>query len=119
MKHFISLITLFYFVLVAHCTGAEYYIDSVNGSDNNDGLSIRNPWKSHTKVESASLAAGDVIHFKKGSAFSGNIRISVSGTAAKPLRLFDVLLAACHRLSACPDCTARTRRLLTFCRTHH
>ena len=87
MKHFTSLVPLFYFVLVAHCTGADYYIDSVNGSDNNDGLSIHDPWKSHTKVESASLAAGDVIHFKKGSAFSGSIRISVSGTADKPIRL--------------------------------
>ncbi|MEE2824986.1 MAG: hypothetical protein VYE64_00005, partial [Planctomycetota bacterium] len=87
MKHFLSLIPLFHFALVAHCAGADYYIDSVNGSDNHDGLSIRNPWKSHTKVESASLVAGDVIHFKRGSAFSGSIRISVSGTAAKPIRL--------------------------------
>ena len=38
-------------------------------------------------MESASLAPGDVVHFKRGSAFSGNIRISESGTAAKPIRL--------------------------------
>ena len=87
MKQFISLIPLFLFVLVTHCSGADYYIDSVNGSDNNDGLSIRKPWKSHKKAESVSLVAGDAVHFKKGSAFSGNIRISESGTAAKPIRL--------------------------------
>ena len=87
MKQFISIIPLFLFVLVTHCSGADYYIDSANGSDDNDGLSIRKPWKSHKKAESASLAAGDVVHFRKGSAFSGNIRISESGTAAKPIRL--------------------------------
>ena len=91
MKQFTPLITLFIFVLVTHCSGADYYIDSVNGSDNNDGLSTSKPWKSHMKAESASLAAGDVVHFKKGSAFSGNIRISESGTAAKPIRLTSYL----------------------------
>ena len=78
---------MFLIALITHCSGADYYIDSVEGLDTNDGLSTRKPWKSHMKVESASLAAGDVVHFKKGSAFSGNIRISESGTAAKPIRL--------------------------------
>ena len=87
MKQYMSLIPLFFSVLVTHLSGANYYIDSVDGSDSNDGLSIRKPWKSHIKAESASLVAGDVVHFKKGSAFSGNIRISESGTAAKPIRL--------------------------------
>ena len=87
MKPFISLIFFFLCGLVSHSSGADYYVDSVEGSDGNDGLSIRTPWKSHSKVESASLAPGDVVHFKRGSAFFGNIRISKSGTAAKPIRL--------------------------------
>ena len=65
----------------------KYYIDSVRGSDRNSGRSTSSPWKSHTKAESELLAAGDVIHFKRGSAFSGNIEISESGTAARPIRL--------------------------------
>ncbi|MEO1827163.1 MAG: hypothetical protein ABGZ31_15770 [Roseibacillus sp.] len=69
------------------CCAANYYIDSVEGSDDNNGLSKSSPWKSHGKVESASLAAGDVVHFKKGSAFTGSIRIRESGTADKPIRL--------------------------------
>ena len=73
--------------LAARCTAADYFIDSVSGSDDNDGLSKNKPWKSHGKVESVELAAGDVVHFKKGSAFSGNILISESGTADKPIRL--------------------------------
>ena len=69
------------------CCAANYYIDSVEGSDDNNGLSTSSPWKSHGKVESASLAAGDVVHFKKGSAFTGSIRIRESGAADKPIRL--------------------------------
>ena len=87
MKKFVSLITFVLFALVTYCSGADYYIDSVKGSDDNNGLSIRKPWKSHMKAESAFLAAGDVVHFKRGSTFSGNIRISESGTVAKPIRL--------------------------------
>ena len=85
---FFRLITISNLLLGAGvCCAADYYIDSVDGSDSNSGLSTSSPWKSHGKVESASLVAGDVVHFKKGSAFSGNIRIRQSGTAAKPIRL--------------------------------
>ena len=80
MKLFRTPVILLPFLLGTPCDGADYYIDSVDGSDSNDGLSILTPWKSHVKAESVSLAAGDVVHFKKGSAFSGNIRISESGT---------------------------------------
>ena len=76
MKPLIPLISFFFFGLSGHCAAADYYIDSVDGSDSNDGLSIHRPWKSHRKAQSASLKAGDVVHFKKGSAFSGSIRIS-------------------------------------------
>ena len=82
-----SHIPLFLFILLTDCIGADYYVDSVNGSDKNNGLTIRTPWKSHVKAESVSLTPGDVVHFKKGSAFSGSIRITESGTAAKPIRL--------------------------------
>ncbi|MEC8344705.1 MAG: hypothetical protein VXZ63_06135, partial [Planctomycetota bacterium] len=81
------MISFFLCALAKHSSGADYYIDSIDGSDSNDGLSEHTPWKSHFKVESAILAPGDVVHFKKGSAFSGNIRISESGTAIKPIRL--------------------------------
>ncbi|MHC4250749.1 MAG: polysaccharide lyase domain-containing protein [Planctomycetota bacterium] len=75
------------YALIANCSAADYYIDSVGGSDRNSGRSKSSPWKSHKKAETAKLSAGDVVHFKKGSAFSGSIAISESGTAAKPIRL--------------------------------
>ncbi len=69
------------------CRAESYFIDSIKGDDGNDGVSIDTPWKSHSKVEAVTLAAGDVVHFKKGSAFSGSIRIRQSGTAEQPIRI--------------------------------
>lgn len=72
---------------VSHSCAANYYIDSVGGNDSNSGTSTITPWKSHVKAQTASLAAGDTVHFKRGSAFSGPIEITESGTAANPITL--------------------------------
>ena len=87
MSYFRQIVFVFLLLWSGVCGAADYYIDSVDGSDQSDGLSTRSPWKSHRMIESASLAAGDVVHFKKGSSFSGSIRIRESGTADKPIRL--------------------------------
>ena len=74
--------------IVSNCSGQEYYIDSVGGDDLlNDGLTELTPWASHTMVTSVTLAPGDTVHFKRGSAFSGAIVISESGTAGNPITL--------------------------------
>ena len=72
---------------VSHCSGANYYIDSVAGNDGNTGLSINSAWASHTKIGSTFLAPGDVVYFKKGSAFSGPVELKSSGTSNSPIRL--------------------------------
>ena len=71
----------------SECDAANYYVDSVKGNDRSSGRSAKSPWKSHKRVESAKLRAGDVVHFKRGSAFSGSMQISASGTKSKPIRL--------------------------------
>jgi hypothetical protein len=40
-----------------------YYIDSINGDNNNSRLSESSSWKSHTMVESAPLQRGDTVLF--------------------------------------------------------
>jgi len=72
---------------ISNSSATDYYIDSVDGNDSSDGLSTNTPWASHTKAESTSLAAGDTVHFKRGSAFSGSIVISESGSPGNPIRL--------------------------------
>ena len=90
MKRRIHVLTLFVAACVfpiSHASATDYYIDAVGGNDGNDGLSTNAPWASHTKAESTSLAAGDTVHFKRGSAFSGSIVISESGSPGNPIRL--------------------------------
>ena len=43
MKQFIFLILFVLFLSVTHSSGADYYVDSVDGSDDSDGLSVRTP----------------------------------------------------------------------------
>jgi hypothetical protein len=63
----------------------SYYFDSKNGNDTNDGLSENSAWNSHSKIESVKLLPGDVVYFKRGSAWVGGIQIDVSGSEGNPI----------------------------------
>lgn len=49
--------------------GTAYYVDSINGDDNNEGISEEKPFKSLKKVNEIYLKPGDSILLKKGSIF--------------------------------------------------
>jgi hypothetical protein len=63
-------------------SGTAYYVDSLNGSDANAGTSPTAPWKSLSKANSAPLAAGDRLLLKRGSVWTGTLRIAASGTSS-------------------------------------
>ena len=46
--------------------GTTYYIDAINGNDENNGTSEDSAWKSVEKVNSVTYQAGDRILFKSG-----------------------------------------------------
>jgi hypothetical protein len=69
----------------AQVTGTNYYVDSVNGSDANDGLSADKPLKSLNKVNQLDLKPGDGVNFAKGSTFNGELEVRNSGTQDKPI----------------------------------
>ena len=58
----------------AEYTGATYYVDATEGSDNNDGTTPETAWKTINKVNSASLAAGSKVLFQRGETFRGYIQ---------------------------------------------
>lgn len=62
-----------------------YYVDSVNGSDGNNGKSTTAAWKTLAKVTSFTFGSGDVIAFKRGQTITGTATISESGTTNKPI----------------------------------
>jgi predicted lactoylglutathione lyase len=53
----------------------NYYFDSVNGNDNNEGISIEKPFKTLKKIQEINLRSGDSILLSNGSSFKGNIKI--------------------------------------------
>ncbi|MFZ5919725.1 MAG: choice-of-anchor Q domain-containing protein [Chloroflexota bacterium] len=67
-------------------TTNKYYVDSVKGSDSNSGKIPDKPWKTLDKVRSQNFAPGSIIHFKRGSVFTGGFTIDDSGTKAKPIK---------------------------------
>lgn len=62
-----------------------YYVDSINGSDSNDGTSESSPWSSLTKVNSKTYSAGDKILFKAGGTWTGQLYAKGAGTSEAPI----------------------------------
>jgi hypothetical protein len=63
-----------------HSIGNVYYVDANSGNDTNNGLNPAFAWKSLLKVQSVELHAGDVVRFKRGTEYSGQLLIRYSGT---------------------------------------
>jgi hypothetical protein len=74
---------------VSHATDAvrEFYVDSINGDDNNSGTSENSPWNTLAKVSSLTFQPGDHIYFKRGSTYSGCVTIRGNGTADNPITI--------------------------------
>lgn len=66
-------------------SGHAYYVDSVAGSDDNPGTSADAPWKTLDKVNRKTFGAGDVILFKSGSKWTGQLWPKGSGTSDQPI----------------------------------
>jgi hypothetical protein len=75
---------------------ATYYVSSVSGNDNNDGLTEATAWKSLAKIKTFPFIGGDKVKFKRGETFYGRLtfdaptftsRVSVSsyGFGNKPI----------------------------------
>lgn len=66
-----------------------YYVDSILGSDTNDGLSQDTAWKSLSKVSSKAFNPGDVVKFCSGRSWSGQLRVTSSGLSNSPILITD------------------------------
>ncbi|MDQ6423281.1 cohesin domain-containing protein [Paenibacillus sp. LHD-117] len=62
-----------------------YYIDDLNGSDANDGLSVDQAWKTLDKVNATTFMPGDRILFKAGGKWTGSLSPKGSGTEGKSI----------------------------------
>jgi hypothetical protein len=65
--------------------GVDYYVDSVNGSDSNSGISEASPWQSLARVHAQAFRPGDVVHFRCGSSWNNGLVIDNSGVEGHPI----------------------------------
>ena len=66
--------------------GSTYYISST-GSDLNSGGSLATAWRTIKKVNSTSLAPGDIVLFEGGNTFVGTLELdgTTQGTTTQPI----------------------------------
>ena len=59
----------------------SYYISSSSGNDENDGLSEAKAWRSFSKLDSETVAAGSRIYLKRGDSWDEQLVLQGVGTA--------------------------------------
>lgn len=70
------------FIISQNAYATNYYI-STKGNDQYSGTSVAKPWKSIQRLNKQILKPGDMVLFKKGESFFGEISIKQSGNTSK------------------------------------
>ena len=63
----------------------SYYVDSISGSDANAGTSADKPWRTLAPLDAKPLRPGSVVHFRRGSSWTGGLVIHQSGAEGNPI----------------------------------
>lgn len=85
-----------------------YYVDSVRGSDANDGRSANRAWRTLDRVNTGTFAPGDRILLRAGSSWEGFLAPGGSGSAKAPI------IIDRYGKGAKPRIDARGRHLATL-----
>jgi hypothetical protein len=84
------------FVAVFHCAaqttptaphGLPYFVDCGSRDEKSDGRSLDSPWNTLERVNGHIFAAGDELHFKRGSTCHGILWPKGSGSDSAPIRI--------------------------------
>ncbi|WP_337866668.1 discoidin domain-containing protein [Ignavibacterium sp.] len=76
---------------------ANYYFDSVNGSDNNTGTSPSQAWKTASKFNATTFPAGSIIAFRDSMTYKGYFLVNESGTITNPIVITNWYDTASHK----------------------
>jgi hypothetical protein len=64
---------------------ATYFVDFTAGLDGNNGTSSGTAWKNLSKVNSTAFSAGDIIQFKRGESWTGELVVDSIGASGNPI----------------------------------
>ncbi|MBQ9552566.1 MAG: hypothetical protein IJU96_07355 [Clostridia bacterium] len=67
--------------------GATYYVDSVNGSDENSGTSQAQAFRTVEKLKTLTLTPGAKVLFRRGGSYPCELTLTCSGTKENPIVL--------------------------------
>ena len=73
---------LLFLLCTASLSAADYYVDSLNGSDAADGRSPQTAWKSTDRINTADLKPGDKVLFRRGGLWRGHISCRAGSESA-------------------------------------
>jgi parallel beta-helix repeat protein len=79
LAHAVKIALISVIFLAPHAYSFTSYFISSAGSDANDGRSSSTPWKTIGKLNASALASGDVVSFRSGDTFNGQITMNQSG----------------------------------------
>jgi hypothetical protein len=65
----------------AETTAATYYVDSLCGSNSNDGMSPASAWRDFTNINGRILGPGEKLLIRRGSVLNQELDITAHGTA--------------------------------------
>ncbi|HKN51635.1 MAG TPA: hypothetical protein VJX66_03985 [Amycolatopsis sp.] len=69
----------------AEATTHTYFVDCASGSDSNAGTSSSSAWRTLAKINSVTLAGGDIVSFRAGTTCTGTFAPRGSGAAGHPI----------------------------------
>ncbi|HWC12100.1 MAG TPA: phytase, partial [Acidimicrobiales bacterium] len=95
-----------------------YYVDSADGSDTNAGTSEGAAWRTLDKASTADLSAGDRLLLERGGAWTGQLEVTESGTADKPIEIGAYGSGAAPKVTGSDDCVELAGAFVTVKDVH-
>jgi parallel beta-helix repeat protein len=65
--------------------GTTYYVDSMNGRDDNNGVSAATAWKTLARISSSKFMPGDNVLLRRGSVWREQLNFPSSGSVGSPI----------------------------------
>lgn len=78
-------ILLFLVIGSSHTQGAVYYLDNLQGNDDNEGQTAESPWRSLDHAKLRPLFPGDRLLLRRGSTWDESLELRYSGSQASPI----------------------------------
>ncbi|MBU5351711.1 right-handed parallel beta-helix repeat-containing protein [Paenibacillus barcinonensis] len=96
VKHWFSCVVAFMIMVTGviplsgatvYAENSVYYVDSVNGSDDNNGKTPQLAWQTLDKVNTTEFQPGDTLMFKAGGVWTGTLHPKGSGEEGNPIKI--------------------------------